>query len=172
MMHYERLRTHGSYDAPHLATAEARFWSKVDKSQGCWEWHGTKNADGYGMFSIGRPIRVLAHRHAWALLVGPIPEGKQLDHQCHNPACVNPAHLREVSNKENHEHFKGAFSTSKTGIRGVSWDKFRCLWKATVTHNYKQHLVGRYATTEEAEAAVIAKRLELFTHNNVDRAAA
>ena len=171
-MHYERMRTHGSYDPPHLATAEARFWSKVDKCGPCWNWTGPMNQGGYGTFAIGRSVQMLAHRHAWELLVGTIPQGKQLDHQCHNPACVNPDHLRAVSNKENHEHFKGAFSTSKTGIRGVSWDKERSLWKATVTHNYKQHMVGRYATIEEAEAAAVAKRLELFTHNNVDRAAA
>lgn len=74
-----------------------------------------------------------------------------------------------MTNNQNHENFKGAFSTSGTGVRGVSWDKSRGLYKATVTHNYRQHMVGRFETIEEAAAAVQAKRLELFTHNNLDR---
>lgn len=171
MMHYERVRQHGSTEAPHVTNASARFWSKVNKTETCWLWESAKNQYGYGTFAVGRLNQWLAHRYAWTSLVGPISDGKHLDHICHNHACVNPKHLREVTNKQNHEHFKGAFSTSKTGIRGVSLDKARGLWKAVVTHNYKQHLVGRYATIEEAEAAVIAKRLELFTHNNLDRAA-
>ena len=171
MMHYTRNRTYGSTDEPHLAKADARFWSKVVKTESCWLWGSSKNQCGYGTFGIGRGQQWLAHRYAWTTIIGVIGDGKHLDHICHNPACVNPEHLREVTNKQNHEHFKGAFATSKTGIRGVSLDKARGLWKAAVTHNYKQHLVGRYATIEEAEAAVIAKRLELFTHNNVDRAA-
>ncbi|UYM26589.1 HNH endonuclease [Arthrobacter phage Bauer] len=111
----------------------------------------------------------LAHRYSWELVHGTIPDGKHLDHMCHNQACVNPDHLRVVDNKQNHENFKGAFSTSRTGVRGVSWDKSRGLYRAAVVHNYKQVQVGRFATLEEAEAAVKAKRLELFTHNLLDR---
>lgn len=85
-----------------------RFWSKVDKedSDGCWLWvggySGGKNGR-YGCFSIGgrrggmRP----AHRVAYELLVGPIPEGMVLDHLCHNTRCVNPRHLEPVSQEEN-----------------------------------------------------------------------
>lgn len=171
MMHYERMRRTGSTDAPHLAKAEARFWSNVDKSGSCWIWTSSRNKYGYGRFSVGRENQMLAHRYAWEILYGPIPSKIQLDHICHNHACVNPGHLRETTNKQNHEHLKGAFANSKSGVRGVSWDASKMKWRATVGHNYKQYHVGRYDSMEEAEAAVIAKRLELFTHNDLDRAA-
>lgn len=85
---------------------EARFWSKVDKdgASGCWLWTATKVSDGYGQFLLtvdgvqrGRP----AHRHAYELLVGPIPDGHQLDHLCRVRACVNPDHLEPVTQREN-----------------------------------------------------------------------
>ncbi|UYL86596.1 HNH endonuclease [Arthrobacter phage RadFad] len=148
-----------------------RFWPKVNKTATCWLWTAYKNPAGYGTFGAGSRASgvVLAHRFAWELENGPVPDGMDLDHTCHTPACVRPSHLRPVNNKQNHENFKGAFSTSGTGVRGVSWDKRRGLYRATVTHNYKQHMVGRFETIEEASAAVQAKRLELFTHNTLDR---
>lgn len=170
MMHYTRVLKYGSPDEPHLAKATARFWAKVNKTDTCWLWTGSHNQYGYGIFSVGQD-RWLSHRYAWTTLVGEIPEGKQLDHMCHVHDCLNPEHLRVVTSKQNHENHKGAFSTSKTGILGVSWDSSKKRWRASIGHNRKQVFVGRYDTIEEAEAAVIAKRLELFTHNIRDRAA-
>ena len=170
MMHYERVRRFGSPDEPHLAKAWARFLSKVEKTETCWLWTKSKNQYGYGTFGVGQDSW-LAHRYSWTQLVGPIPEGLHLDHICHAHNCVNPEHLRTVTNKQNHENLKGALSRSKTGILGVSWDTSKQKWRAVVGHNYKQVHVGRFDSIEEAEAAVIAKRNELFTHNNLDRAA-
>ena len=125
-----------------------RFWPKVEKTENCWTWVGHKNAYGYGLFGRGgrKDGQSLAHRYCWELYRGAIPQGMHLDHMCHNRGCVNPAHLRIVNNKQNHENFKGAFSTSKTGVRGVSWDKTRGRYRATVVHNYRQIQVGRYET--------------------------
>lgn len=80
---------------------EDRFWSKVDRSNpdGCWPWIGYRNAGGYGRFHWGRTQQV--HRIAYELLVGPIPDGLDLDHLCRNRGCVNPAHLEPVTNREN-----------------------------------------------------------------------
>jgi hypothetical protein len=148
-----------------------RFWPKVEKTEGCWNWTAHRDTHGYGRFGLGgrQDGVVFAHRYAWSLENGPIPAGVDLDHICHNHACVRPEHLRSVDRKRNMENLAGSYSTSKTGIRGVSWDKNRGLYRATVTHNYKQVMVGRYVTIEEATKAVIAKRLELFTHNDLDR---
>lgn len=155
-------------------TVEERLWAKVNKTAGCWEWTAGKNAYGYGRLQVltrGKARALLAHRVAYELLVGEIPEGLGLDHMCHNPGCVNPAHLRPVTAKENLENLTGPFSTSKSGVRGVSWFEQTKKWRATVTHNKRQVSAGYFTNIEDAEAAVIAKRLELFTHNDADKAA-
>lgn len=55
---------------------------------------------GYGYITIAGRGR-LAHRAAYELLVGPIPDGLTLDHLCRRPACVNPEHLEPVTQREN-----------------------------------------------------------------------
>jgi hypothetical protein len=107
------------------------------------------------------------------MLVGPIPEGLYLDHICHNPPCVNPDHLRPVTQKQNMENHSGPQkNNTSSGVRGVTWFKRDKNWKAQIGHHGKNFHIGYYSTIAEAEAAVIAKRLELFTHNDVDRRAA
>jgi hypothetical protein len=74
----------------------------VDKTQDCWNWTGALD-NGYGRFQGGpRGSKVhRAHRLAYELLVGPIPEGLVLDHLCRNRRCVNPDHLEPVTNRIN-----------------------------------------------------------------------
>lgn len=98
--HYRRWQKNGT-PLPLLPSVEERFWSKVDKDgpNGCWQWMAGKNPRGYGSFRNGR--MVAAHRYAYELLVGPIPEGLHLDHLCRNTSCVNPAHLEPVTCAEN-----------------------------------------------------------------------
>lgn len=81
-------------------TTEERFWAKVAVGDECWTWTASGNGQGYGKFyASGKPV--YAHRYAYELLVGRIPEGLSLDHLCRNPGCVNPDHLEPVTHAEN-----------------------------------------------------------------------
>lgn len=84
---------------PRIPIAE-RFWPKVTLSEGCWEWTGALSIGGYGVIPA-RPCAIYAHRCAYQLLVGPVPDGLELDHLCRNRKCVNPAHLEPVTHREN-----------------------------------------------------------------------
>ena len=77
-----------------------RFWAKVDTSGSCWLWRAQRNPKGYGRFDIGG-TPAYAHRVAYELINGPIPDGLEVDHLCWNPSCVNPEHLRAVSPQTN-----------------------------------------------------------------------
>ena len=169
--HYNRKRRAGQMEP--LPTFEERFWTKVDKSRNCWEWTASKLQSGYGQ--IGKGGRgngnLLAHRVSYELRVGAIPAGMFVDHICHNKSCVRPEHLRLATQKQNQENIRGPQSNSQSGVLGVSWAKRDQRWVAKVCHNGKRITVGSFKTIQEAEAAAIAKRLELFTHNDLDRAA-
>ena len=67
----------------------------------CWLWTGSLRPNGYGQFRLSTEKNGYAHRAAYELYVGAIPEGMTIDHLCFNPACVNPKHLELVSLGEN-----------------------------------------------------------------------
>jgi hypothetical protein len=77
---------------------EKRLWAKVTKSDGCWEWVGTRNQKGYGTFVIrinGKQIRFIVHRLSYALAIGKDPGPLMVCHVvCDNPSCCRPDHLK------------------------------------------------------------------------------
>jgi hypothetical protein len=103
--HLRRLQKTGTLKTPirSLPPTE-RFWIKVDRSGGpeaCWPWLASiRGNNGYGgVWWKGKTC--LAHRVAWELTNGPIPEGLTLDHLCRDRACCNPRHLEPVTHQVN-----------------------------------------------------------------------
>jgi hypothetical protein len=83
-----------------VPTFAERFWQRVDAAGDCWIWTAYTDAAGYGVFREGT-LRLRAHRVAYELLIGPIPEGLVIDHLCRNTSCVNPSHLEPVTTRVN-----------------------------------------------------------------------
>jgi hypothetical protein len=101
--HYKRLRVHGDPEAGRpihrrgIPPAE-RYWHYVEKKapDACWPWKAGTNYKGYGQFQLGRE-NMAAHRFAYVLHHGEIPEGHQVHHTCDNKGCQNPAHLEALT---------------------------------------------------------------------------
>lgn len=132
---------------PKKSVAE-RFWEKVDKAGpistyrpdlgSCWLWMAQINKEtGYGCFWVGRDagknLNVPAHRVAYGLAMGSIPEGLHIDHLCRVRNCVRPTHLEPVTNAENTRRgdltSNGDVNRNKTHcIRGHLFDEKNTKW--------------------------------------------
>lgn len=98
----------------------ARLWQRVMKTDTCWLWTGATGPTGYGVtYNNGKNQYV--HRAVYELLVGPIPDGLQIDHLCRVRNCVNPDHLEPVTPQENTR-------------RGDAWK-----WRLRRTHCRRGH---------------------------------
>ena len=106
--HYKRNRRYGDPTAgPRLrrrgiteAEAFATYMPGPPPADGCWDWTGYTDPNGYGRFSLGGkhiPAHVAAHR----IYIGPIPEGMHVLHACDRPICVQPKHIRIGTNSDN-----------------------------------------------------------------------
>lgn len=78
-----------------------RFWSKVDKTHGCWNWTAARSSSGYGTF-ISKGKSYTAHRYAWLETHGYLPSSDVfLCHSCDNKLCVNPEHIHLGTRSDN-----------------------------------------------------------------------
>lgn len=113
-------------------TAAERLWARVDRDGPvpqyrpdlgpCWLWGGAPCPNGYGKLVGDAGPMIGVHRLAYELLVGPIPEGLQLDHLCRVRTCVNPAHLEPVTGAENTRRAKLTYVPVAACLRGHPYD--------------------------------------------------
>ena len=115
------MQPHSSIYTPKFAT---HFWSRIDKNGPipthrpelgpCWEWQGSRIGKGYGHLNVGRNEHHYAHRLAYQLTIGPIPESLFVCHHCDNPPCCNPTHLWAATHQEN---MQDAGNKGQTGMQ-------------------------------------------------------
>lgn len=110
---------------------EQRFWEKVDKTDGCWNWTASR-AGNYGGFWISGQgkdrVRAYAHRYSYELAHGPIPDDLVVNHLCENKLCVRPDHLEVVTQRENNlygDHPAAVRARQDTCIHGHPLDGIR-----------------------------------------------
>lgn len=86
-----------------LDSLPERIRSKIRVDCGHWMWTAAASGPAqrqYGAIKYGKRVRK-AHVVIWEMLVGPVPEGLDLDHLCEHKLCVNPNHLRPATRREN-----------------------------------------------------------------------
>lgn len=82
---------------------EHRFWKYALgwRPDICWEWQGARDMYGYGILKADGRDYKKAHRIAYQIFHGPIPEGHVIRHKCDNKPCVNPSHLESGTHRDN-----------------------------------------------------------------------
>jgi hypothetical protein len=169
--HYSAARYRNQRPEVDKEPWQERFWRYVDKSRGpdeCWIWTAAI-CDGYGRFRTGGR-QYLAHRLAYELGTGEqIPADLTIDHRCHFRSCCNPRHLRIATYKQNNENKSSLQGNNTSGAQGVYWDKQCRVWRAEVVNSGIKYRLGRFDTAAAAGEAARSKRLEVFTHNELDR---
>lgn len=124
-LHYLRLKKKGDPLAggvPPAApigrvTLEAAFLSNTSRVGECLEWTGRRDRFGYGRI-YGDGTQALAHRYAYEREHGPLGAA-EVDHSCHNPACVDTAHLRVATRQQNVWNKSGPTSRNSSGYRNI-----------------------------------------------------
>src|SRR6266478_7263375 len=108
---------------------------------GCWNYTGAISLEGYGvMWDPRRKKMQSAHRISYELFVGPIPEGKEMDHLCRNRRCANFQHLEAVTRREN------TLRGMNEGV--IQWRTGRCIYGHPMVESNLYHRKDRLGKRE------------------------
>jgi hypothetical protein len=142
---------------------QERWQKKVRKTDSCWFWTGRLDQKGYGSFRLGKKVE-RAHRVAYAIWNGHIPDGLQVRHICpgaeHHPHCVNPAHLLVGTAKENGED-KAALGTFKGVMSGEKNPRAK-LSDAQVIEIHKRSHNGESSKSLSKEFGVTSRLIRMI----------
>lgn len=159
--HYQKWRRQGDpigqwvqYDTP-----EEAFLSRIKWQGFCLVYEGGNCRQGYGRISVNGK-RMKAHRYAWERERGTIPAGMEVDHVCHNEACVNINHLRLATRSENQTNLSGRKIRATSGYRNVH--KWNDQWEVRLMKNGSRHYFGKFDDIEEAAAVAAKARQQLY----------
>lgn len=160
--HYQKLLRYGDPEVS-VITKSATPGESLDLrtmvAGECLVWTGNVTEFGYGHMSVKGKMKY-AHRVAWELARGPIPNGMQIDHICWNRACVNVDHLRLATQMENTQYLSGALPGSATGVRNVHPNGSGFIVR--ITCNKQRYSFGTYPTIDEAATVAERERARLF----------
>lgn len=137
---------------------------KIQKNKnGCWEWTGARDGNGYGNLFDGEKMQK-AHRLSHAIFIGPIPEKMLVMHSCDNPPCVNPKHLKAATYSENMQDASlknrwtaiSFFRNPETHSHAkLDWDKVMKMRKMYASKFYTCAELGREFSVSSATARAI-----------------
>lgn len=145
----------------------AFFWLKNRKGSPApraGDVAGGTRPDGYRYIGIDGK-RHYAHRLAWQMVYGSIPDGMEIDHIDHNPSNNRITNLRLVTKAENRQN-RAKDRRNKSGVNGVHWSANAKAWCAQIRHNRHTKTLGYFKSLEEAAAARKAAEAVLGFHAN------
>jgi len=148
-----------------------KFWSKVDKTSGCWEWVGSKLniRQSYGRVTIQNKS-LLTHRVSYMFRYGDIPKGMCVCHSCDNPKCVRPSHLFLGTQRDNitDRCRKGRSSTVRgkdSPLSKLTENQVRRIRELYFTGKYTHRALSEKYRIGKTQVARIIKR-ERWRHVN------
>lgn len=162
--HYHRLTRYGDPlghpERRQYSDPVEAFSARTERRDGHLIWTAGLNGMGYGLIRVdGKSM--LAHRYSWETSVGPIPDGAEIDHVCHETRCVAPEHLRIASRAENVRNRNGAqVNNQHTGVRNVYPNTYG--YQVRLGGKGNRRSFGTYPTIEEAAEVAERARQEMY----------